>query len=127
MNNYKEDSCGIYFRVKQTPNQFPISNSNAKDVFDLIHCDIWGPYRTPSLSGAYYFLSIVDDASSATWVYLMKYKSEARKLLKGFIPWLEINFIRELQWLEAIMGPTSPLALCNIFILNMKFCMKAVA
>ena len=92
LNKDKEDSCEIFFRAKQTRNQFYISNSHAKDAFDLIHCDIWGPYRTPSLCGAHYFLSIVDDTSRATWVYLMKDKSEASKLLKGFIAMVRNQF-----------------------------------
>ena len=65
-NNEKEDVCEIRLRAKQTRNQFSISQSNAKDIFDLIHCDIWGPYKIPSLCGSHYFLSIVDDASRAT-------------------------------------------------------------
>ena len=62
----KDEACEICFRAKQTRNPFPISKSSAKDIFDLIHCDIWGLYKIPSLCGAYYFLSIVDDASRAT-------------------------------------------------------------
>jgi len=78
----KEEACEICFRAKQTQKKFPISTHNAKDVFDLIHCNIWDPYRYPSLCGAHYFLSLVDDVSRATWVYLMKVRGEASKLLR---------------------------------------------
>lgn len=44
--------------------------------FTLIHCDVWRRYHTTSKSGAHYFLTIVDDYSRATWVYLMAHKSE---------------------------------------------------
>ena len=77
----KEEACQICFPARQTRNKFPISEHDAKDVFD---CDIWGPYRYPSLCGAHYFLSLVDDASRATWVYLIKDRREANKLVKGF-------------------------------------------
>ena len=46
-NKHKADMCEICLRAKQTRNKFPVSQSNAKEIFDLIHCDIWGPYRTP--------------------------------------------------------------------------------
>jgi len=51
------------------------SDSNISELFALIHCDIWGAYRTPSLCGAHYFLTIVDDASRGVWVYLMRERS----------------------------------------------------
>jgi len=69
VDNTKRDVCEIFLRAKQTRSKFSISKKNAKENFDLIHYDIWGPYHTASLSGAHYFLSIVDDASRGTWVY----------------------------------------------------------
>ncbi|CAH9075872.1 unnamed protein product, partial [Cuscuta epithymum] len=36
--------CDICHRAKQTRSNFSLSTSRADDVFDLIHCDIWGPY-----------------------------------------------------------------------------------
>ena len=64
---------------------FSQSESNASANFELIHCAIWGAYRIPSNRGAHYFLSIVDDASRAVWVYLMREKSEASMLLQNFV------------------------------------------
>jgi len=51
----------------------------------LIYCDLWGPYRTPTHSGARYFLTIVDDYSRGVWLYLMSEKSEASNHLKNFL------------------------------------------
>ena len=42
--------------------------------------DVCGPYSTPILDGFKYFLTVVDDATSATWLFLMKSKSEVRQL-----------------------------------------------
>ena len=83
LHNDKEELCEICLRAKQTRNKVSLSNNNATGVFDLIHCDIWGPYRVPSSYGAHYFLSIMDDASWATRVYLMKDRIEVSKHLKG--------------------------------------------
>lgn len=57
-------------QAKQTHIPFPRSSILANDCFNLIHCDIWGPYPISTLFGARYFLTIVDDFSRATWVYL---------------------------------------------------------
>jgi len=62
----QDEICEIYVRAKPTRNQFPIRKNNAKHISDLIHYDIWGLYRTASLCGARYFLSVIDDASRAT-------------------------------------------------------------
>ena len=63
------------FRAKQTRQCFPSSSNKAKEVFDLIHVDLWGPYRTTAFCGSRYFLAIVDDCSRAVWLYLLPYKT----------------------------------------------------
>lgn len=88
----KEVFCDACNRAKQTRLSFPLSTSTTVKAFDLIHCDIWGPYKTPSLSGAHYFLTIVDDYSRTTWVYLMKSKSETSRYLLHFLKWVRTQF-----------------------------------
>lgn len=51
--------------AKQTRDSLPVSLNKASRLFELIHCDLWGPYSTPSCCGAIYFLTIVDDYSRA--------------------------------------------------------------
>ena len=82
----------LCLRAKQTRLSFPISENKTKRIFDLIHCDLWGPYRTPTHSGARYFLTIVDDYSRGVWLYLLNEKSEAPNVLKNFIAMTERQF-----------------------------------
>ena len=63
-------------KAKQTRESFPISQHNANKLGDLIHLDVWGPYRVTSVEGFKYFLTIVDDFTRATWIYLLKSKDE---------------------------------------------------
>ncbi|KAK9706872.1 hypothetical protein RND81_07G157600 [Saponaria officinalis] len=63
-------SCDICFRAKQTRSPFPLSINKAAMVFDLIHVDVWGPYKPNRACGSRYFLSIVDDCSRRVWVFL---------------------------------------------------------
>jgi len=72
--NNMVDICDVCPRAKQTRNKFHVSESNASDLFEIIHCDIWGSYKIPSFCGAHYFLTTVDDASRPVWIYLMKEK-----------------------------------------------------
>ena len=39
--------------------------------FDLLHCDVWGPSRTPSILGHRYYIVFVDDYTHVIWVYLL--------------------------------------------------------
>ncbi|KAJ4747387.1 Retroelement pol polyprotein-like [Rhynchospora pubera] len=91
-NNDSKDVCEICMRAKQTRDIFPDSLNKAAHSFDLIHCDIWGPYRVGSHCGAHYFLTIVDDHTRAVWVYLMAEKSETSHLLKSFCKMVQTQF-----------------------------------
>ena len=55
--------CDVCQREKQTKNKFLVSDFRASDVFELIHCDLWGPYKNVSSCGTSYFLTIVNDYS----------------------------------------------------------------
>jgi hypothetical protein len=62
--------------AKQKRLPFPNKNHVVSSPFDLLHVDIWGPYHTATVEGYQYFLTLVDDCTRTTWVYLMKFKSE---------------------------------------------------
>lgn len=64
--------------AKQKTLLFLPSKSFTTTCFDLVYMDIWGPYHAQTLYGHQYFLTIVDDFSWDTWVYLMKGKYEVR-------------------------------------------------
>lgn len=38
--------CDTCFRAKQTREVFYQSLNKTKECFEMIHCDVWGPYRT---------------------------------------------------------------------------------
>jgi len=57
---------------KQPRHSFPISQTTSRNPFDLLHVDLWGPYSLTSVSGANYFLTIVDDFSRATWTFMLQ-------------------------------------------------------
>ena len=70
--------------AKQKHLPFPFNNNLSNFAFALLHMDVWGLYSTPTLDGYKYFLTIVDDSTRATWIYLMKSKSNVRSLIISF-------------------------------------------
>ena len=92
----------------------------------MIHCDIWGPYRTPSTYGAHYFLNIVDDSSRATWVYLMQARTEASKLLKNFIVRVKNQFNRGVKVVRSDNGSEFTSGPMQNFYHESGFCVRVV-
>ncbi|GJS05256.1 ribonuclease H-like domain-containing protein [Tanacetum coccineum] len=71
--------CEISQRAKQTSEPFLLSNHKSKSLGDLVHLDLWGPYKVTSSERFRYFLIVVDDYTRAVWVYLIKSKDEIPK------------------------------------------------
>lgn len=67
--------------TKFTKLPFSLSDSHAEAVFDMVHMDIWGPYKVSTRGKYMYFLTIVDDHTIMVWVYLLQYKSEFCKII----------------------------------------------
>ncbi|CAI7933701.1 unnamed protein product [Closterium sp. NIES-54] len=80
-------SCPTCLETKFTKFPFSSGTGPAKAPLTLVHMDVVGPTRAPSLSGSRYFLTIVDDHTRAVWVYPLKTKGEvATAVLKEWMP-----------------------------------------
>lgn len=67
-----------------------MSNNNVcANAFDLLHIDIWGPFSDPTLEGYRYFMTIVDDHTRLTWIYLLRTKSEVLQVFLDFLTMVE--------------------------------------
>jgi hypothetical protein len=97
-------TCDVCFRAKQIKESFLLSENNAKNCFDLIHCDLWGPYKTYASCGAIYFLTIVDDCSRAVWVYLLKTKDEVPHIIKQFFAMIHRQHNKHIKVLRSDNG-----------------------
>ncbi|KAL4347752.1 hypothetical protein GQ457_17G011290 [Hibiscus cannabinus] len=85
-------NCTICPLAKQTRLPFPTSTSRSAVPFELIHIDLWGPYRVSTHSHHRYFLTIVDDCSRMTWVYLLRVKNDDVLYLKQFLTLVKTQF-----------------------------------
>ncbi|CAI7837920.1 unnamed protein product, partial [Closterium sp. NIES-54] len=80
-------SCPTCLETKFTKFPFSSGTGPAKAPLALVHLDVVGPTRGPSLSGSRYFLTIVDDHTRAVRVYPLKAKGEvAVAVLKEWMP-----------------------------------------
>jgi hypothetical protein len=70
-------------------NKFPKVIDRTNGTLDYIHADCWGPSHVESLGGHRYFLSLIDDYSRMTSIFVMKHKSDAFKNFKQWKTLLE--------------------------------------
>ncbi|KAJ0909446.1 putative RNA-directed DNA polymerase [Helianthus annuus] len=89
--------CEICHRAKQTRVPFPLSEHKTKNVGDIVHLDVWGPYKVTSRDGFKYFLTIVDDYSRAVWCYLLKNKMEVFENIENFYELVLTQFKKKIK------------------------------
>lgn len=82
--NQKLEFCSACQYGKSHKLPFKNSDSKASKPLELIHTDLWGPAPIPSKQGFRYYINFLDDFSRFSWVYPLKYKSEALAIFKQF-------------------------------------------
>ena len=68
----EEVICHICPKARQTRKPFSISTIRSTRCFELLHIDVWGPYKVLTHDKCSMFLTIVDDYSRHTWIFLLK-------------------------------------------------------
>ena len=84
--------CSICPQSRQTRLPFRSSFIKTTSPFEILHVDVWGPYSSPTYDGCTYFLTVVDDSTRCTWVFLMKYKSQSLTFLQQLSNYIENQF-----------------------------------
>lgn len=71
---------------------FDDSTTSSVSSFDLLHLDLWGPYKTIVIFGDSFVLTIVDDFSRCTWTYLLSSKVQVFPTIVNFIAYIYNQF-----------------------------------
>ena len=67
-----------------TKAHFKGNMERGKDLLDLIHTDVCGPFRATTRNGERYFVTFTNDFSIYGFIYLMENKSDTFEVFKGF-------------------------------------------
>ena len=97
LQSFCNKACQVCPMAKLKRLPFPFNNKICASAFDLVHMDVCGPYSIPTLDGFKYFLTIVDDATRATWLFLMKSKSNVRPLFQSFYTMVVTQFSQNIK------------------------------
>ena len=95
-----------------------------KSHFELIHTDVWGPFRSISTLGFRYFVTFIDDYFQCTWLFLMKTRAELFSIFQKFHAEIRTQFNTSIRILrsdnakEYFSTPLSSFCLPMGFITN---------
>ena len=97
--------CSMCPSAKQHCLLFPSSNNVSALPFKLVHYDIWGPFHVPTIEGFRYFLTLFDDCSRATQVYLLCNKSDAKEVVPRFFARIHTQFEVQIKGFRSDNAP----------------------
>lgn len=63
-----------------------------KAILELVHTDLCGPIKPVSQGGNVYIMTMMDDYSRYTRIYLLQKKSEAAEKIKSFVAEMKNKF-----------------------------------
>ncbi|GJR24906.1 cysteine-rich receptor-like protein kinase 8 [Tanacetum coccineum] len=112
--------------AKFTKLPYVLSDSHSVNIFELIHIDICDPYKVPTNGKFRYFLTIVDDCSRGTWVYLWGKNSDSFEALKSFPKFVSTQFETQVKIarsdnaLEFVKGQCEPYLLSKGIVNDIK-------
>ena len=69
---------------KQHRQPFPKQAWRGSKKLQLVHTDLCGPQRTPSLNGNLYYIAFINDLTRMCWIFLLKQKSEVASVFWKF-------------------------------------------
>ncbi|KAI3521421.1 hypothetical protein L1887_10887 [Cichorium endivia] len=97
LGNDRLSLCEVCHKAKQTREPFPLSSHKSSSLGDLVHLDVWGPYRVSTRDGFKYFLTVVDDYTRAVWVYLLRTKDEVFENIVVFFNMIKLQFSKSVK------------------------------
>jgi hypothetical protein len=99
------DLCEACIEAKMHRKPFPHEALHrSENPGEGTHSDLWGPARTRSTEGNYYYISFTDDKSRRITVLFMKNKNEAETKVLDHVGWLERQYGYKLKWIRVDEG-----------------------
>ena len=82
--NDREFHCDTCELAKCHIISYSPSLNKSSEPFEVIHSDVWGPAKVPSISGARHFVTFIDECTRMTWVSLLIKKSDVCLAFQNF-------------------------------------------
>ncbi|MBW0498659.1 hypothetical protein O181_038374 [Austropuccinia psidii MF-1] len=83
--NIPEFECITCNTCKMTKTPFKSSFPPSSHKLEFLHLDLCGPISPPLVSGARYFLKIMDRFLHYSWIFFLQHKSEAKEIFEQHV------------------------------------------
>ena len=77
--------CKTWIENKMSNLPFNNNRTRAREILEIVHTDVCGPFKTIEFNGEKYFVSFIDNYSKIAKIYCIKSKDEAFNCLVQFI------------------------------------------
>ena len=77
--------CDVCVRAKQSRFPFNTDRTRAKRILEIIHTDLCGPIDPITYDKKRYILTVIDDYTNWTMIYLLEYKNETAGCIIDYI------------------------------------------
>ncbi|RDX61399.1 hypothetical protein CR513_60375, partial [Mucuna pruriens] len=94
----------LRIRKRRTLRMLHKGAKRAKDVLELIHTYICGPFPTASWNGQRYLITFIDDYSRYSYLYLIHEKSQSLDVFKSFKAEVELQFEKKIKVIKSDRG-----------------------
>jgi len=89
---------------KQNRMSFPFGVKRVKQILELVHSDVFGPVKVPSLGKSVYYVSFMDEFLRNTWIHFLKKKFEVLDKFKEFKALVENHTEKKIKLLRTDNG-----------------------
>ena len=97
--------CECCLKAKMTKKPLPkASEEKTKEILELIHTDICGPMQTATPGGKVYFMTMIDDFSRYTKVYLLARKSDVFEKIREYVKYVQTKFQKNIKRIRSDRG-----------------------
>jgi len=108
-------NCNACQFGKQNILPFPKTTWRASQKLQLIHTNVAGPQRTPSLQGSLYIILFIDDFTRMCWIFFLKFKHEVAGVFVKFKKMMENQSGCKIQFFRSDNGKEYTSTQFNLF------------
>ena len=110
--------CTICPMAKQTRARYPKLCIKTKCPLEMLHIDVWGPFRYAIKLNCTMFITIVDDFSIICWIFLINKKAEFTKKISQFVAHVERQLVLKVKCVRTDNAPELTKGEARLFYLN---------
>ena len=102
---YKKIGCKCCIKAKMTRTPIPkVSDTKTAEILDLVHTDLCGPIEIATVGGKRYVMTMINDYSRYTKIYLLPKKSDVSERIHKYVGYVKTKFQKSVKRIRSDRG-----------------------